>query len=98
MRRNPVKSLGYSAVEAARQIAVPSIFVVAENEELSGNAVVEAAHKDLGKRGVPSDFHILKGATCHSVCSEAFDEATRVEIEWFERHLKKQLSGGLSRA
>jgi dienelactone hydrolase len=89
MRRNPVKSLGFSAAEAATKITAPSIFVVAEKEEFGGNPAVEAAHKDLVKRGVPSVFHVLKGATHYSVYAEAFDEATRVEIEWFDKHLKK---------
>jgi uncharacterized protein len=89
MRRNPVKSLGYNALEAAAKIAVPSIFVVAEKEEFGGNPAVEAAHNDLVKRGVPSDIHVLKGATHYSVYAEAFDEATRVEIEWFDKHLKR---------
>lgn len=90
MRRNPVKSLGFSAAEAATKITVPSIFVVAEKEEFGGNPAVEAAHNDLVKRGVPSDIHVLKGATHYSVYAEAFDEATRVEIEWFDKHLKPQ--------
>ncbi len=89
MRRNPVKSLGFSAVEAAAKITAPSIFVVAEKEEFGGNPAVEAAHNDLVKRGVPSDIHVLNGATHYSVYAEAFDEATRVEIEWFDKHLKK---------
>ena len=90
MRRNPVKSLGYNALEAAAKITAPSIFVIAEKEEFGGNPAVEAAHKDLVKRGVPSEVHVLKNATHYSVYAEAFDEATRVEIAWFDKHLKPQ--------
>lgn len=90
MRRNPVKSLGFNALEAASKITVPTIFVIAEKEEYGGNPVVETAHNDLVKRGVPTDLHMLKGATHYSVYGEAFDEATRVEIEWFDKHLKPQ--------
>jgi hypothetical protein len=89
MRRNPVKSLGFSAAEAAAKITAPSIFVVAEKEEFGGNPAVEAAHNDLVKRGVPSDIHVIKGITHYGVYAEGFDEATRVEIEWFDKHLKK---------
>jgi len=89
MRRNPVKSLGFSAAEAAAKITAPSIFVVAEKEELSGNDVVERVHQDLVKRGVPSAFHVIKGITHYGVYFEGFDEATRVEVEWFDQHLKK---------
>ena len=89
MRRNPVKSLGFSAVEASAKITAPSLFVVAEKEELSGNAVVERVNQDLVKRGVPSDYHVIKGITHYGVYNEGFQEATRVELEWFDKHLKK---------
>ena len=88
MRRNPVKGLGYNALEAAAKITAPSLFVIAEKEEFGGNPAVETAHKDLVKRGVPSEIHMLKNATHYSVYAEAFDEATRVEIQWFDKHLR----------
>jgi dipeptidyl aminopeptidase/acylaminoacyl peptidase len=88
MRVNPSKNIGFSALEAAAKINVPAIFVVAENEELSSNATVEAAHKSLRERGVPSAYHVIKGITHYGVYREGFDEATRVELEWFNRHLK----------
>jgi dienelactone hydrolase len=89
MRRNPVKSLGFSAVDAAAKITAPSLFVVAEKEELSGNDVVERVQQDLVKRGVPSVFHVIAGITHYGVYVEGFTEATRVEVEWFDKHLKK---------
>ena len=89
MRRNPVKSLGFSAAEASAKITAPSLFVVAEKEELSGNAAVESAHQALVKRGVPSVFHVIKDITHYGVYAEGFAEATRVELEWFDAHLKK---------
>lgn len=89
MRRNPVKSIGFSAAEASAKITAPTIFVVAEKEELSGNDVVERVHQDLVKRGVPSAFHVIKGITHYGVYNEGFEEATRVELEWFDAHLKK---------
>lgn len=89
MRRNPVKSLGFSAAEAAAKITAPSIFVVAEKEELSGNDVVERVHQDLVKRGVPSAFHVIAGIAHYGVYAEGFAEATRLELEWFDKHLKK---------
>jgi len=90
MRRNPVKSLGFNAAEASEKITAPSLFVVAEKEELSsGNAVVERVSQDLVKRGVPSAFHVIKGISHYGVYNEGFQEATRVELEWFDQHLKK---------
>ena len=89
MRANPVKTLGFNAVEAAAKITAPSLFVVAEKEELTGNETVERVHQDLVRRGVPSAFHVIKGITHYGVYYEAFEEATRVEVEWFDTHLKK---------
>jgi dipeptidyl aminopeptidase/acylaminoacyl peptidase len=89
MRVNPVKNIGFSALDAAAKITAPAIFVLAENEELSSNATVEAVHKSLLERGVPSSFHVIKGITHYGVYGEGFAEATRVEIEWFDQHLKK---------
>ncbi|MCX6857329.1 MAG: alpha/beta fold hydrolase [Verrucomicrobia bacterium] len=88
MRVNPSKNIGFSALDAAAKINVPAIFVVAENEELSSNATVEAVQKALSDRGVPSSLHVIKGITHYGVYGEGFDEATRVELEWFGKHLQ----------
>jgi len=89
MRVNPVKNIGFSALDAAAKISAPALFVLAENEELSSNATVEAVQKSLADRGVPSSIHVIKGITHYGVYAEGFDEATRVEMEWFDKHLKK---------
>jgi dipeptidyl aminopeptidase/acylaminoacyl peptidase len=88
MRVNPTKSIGFSALDAAAKLNVPALFVVAENEELSSNATVESVHKALVERGVPSRYHVIKGITHYGIYREGFEEATRVELEWFDRHLK----------
>jgi len=88
MRANPARSIGFNAVEAAAKIKVPALFVVAEKEELSNNAVVEQVHKDIQKRGVPTSYRIIKGITHYGIYREGFAEATKLEIEWFDKHLK----------
>jgi hypothetical protein len=88
MRVNPVKALGFSVPDAAAKITVPALFVVAENEELSSNAGVEAAHRELQQRGVPSKYHVIKNITHYGVYREGFAEATKLELEWFDQHLK----------
>jgi dipeptidyl aminopeptidase/acylaminoacyl peptidase len=88
MRVNPAKNIGFSALDAAAKITAPALFVVAENEELSSNATVESVHKALVERGVPSRYHVIPGITHYGVYREGFEEATRVELEWFDRHLK----------
>ncbi len=87
MRVNPAKSVGFSAVEAAERITSPIIFIVAENEELSSNTTVEAVHKGLLGRGVPSAYHVIKGITHYGIYREGFDEATKLELAFFQKHL-----------
>lgn len=88
MRTNAAKSVGFSALEAAAKIAVPALFVVAENEELSNNEVVAEAQRQIAARGVPSKYHVIKGITHYGIYREGFQEATALEIAWFEEHLK----------
>jgi dipeptidyl aminopeptidase/acylaminoacyl peptidase len=95
MRVNPVKNIGFSALEAAAKIRVPTLFVVAENEELSSNATVESVHQGLLGRGVASRLHVIKGITHYGVYGEGFEEATRVELEWFATHLQGPAEAGL---
>ncbi|MGE3777510.1 MAG: alpha/beta fold hydrolase [Pirellulaceae bacterium] len=90
MRVNAAKSVGFHAVELADRITAPIIFVVAENEELSNNDNVEAVHKGLTERGVPSAYHVIKGITHYGVYREGFEEAIQLELAWFTRHLKGQ--------
>jgi len=88
MRVNPAKNVGFSAVEAAERITSPIIFIVAENEELSNNDNVEAVHKGLLGRGVPSAYHVIKGITHYGIYREGFDEATKLEVAFFQKHLQ----------
>ena len=88
MRTNAAKSIGFSGLEAAAKIAVPALFIVAENEELSNNEIVAEAQKQIAARGVPSKYHVVKGITHYGIYREGFQEATALEIAWFEEHLK----------
>ena len=88
MRVNPVKNIGFSALDAAAKISAPALFVVAENEELSSNDTVGAVHKALLERNVPAKLHVIKGITHYGVYGEGFEEATQVELAWFNQHLK----------
>ena len=93
MRTNAAKSIGFSALEAAARIQVPALFVVAENEELSNNDIVAGAQKEIAARGVPSKYHVVKGITHYGIYREGFEEATALEISWFEEHLKGAMQG-----
>ena len=89
MRVNPAKNISFNALDAAAKINIPALFVLAENEELSSNATVEAVQKSLADRGVPSSLHVIKGITHYGVYGDGFEEATRVEMEWFDKHLRQ---------
>ena len=88
MRVNPPKSIGFSPVEAAEKITVPVLFVAAEKEELVSNANVQRVHESLVRRGVPSVYHVVAGITHYGIYREGFDEATRLELAWFNQYLK----------
>ena len=88
MRTNHAKSIGFSPLEASSKIKVPALFVVAENEELSNNEVVAEAQRQIAARGVPSKYHVVKGITHYGIYREGFEEATTLEMAWFEEHLR----------
>ena len=90
MRVNMAKSIGYNPIEAAAKIRVPMIIIDAENDELidhrqNGERVAEI----LKSNGVPVDYRVIKGITHYGIYREGFEEATRLELEWFTTHLKK---------
>ncbi len=88
MRVNPSKRIGFSPAEAAEKITTPILFVVAENEELGDNANTERAASAIRGRGVPAKYHVIKGITHYGIYRVGFDEATKLELEWFDEHLK----------
>lgn len=40
------------------------------------------------QRGVPAEYHVIKGITHYGIYKEGFDEATNLEVAWFDKHLK----------
>ena len=88
MRVNPTKGLGYSPAEAAEKITAPILFITAEKEELSDNANVERIAATIRGRGVAAEHRVIAGITHYGIYKEGFDEATKLEIEWFDKHLK----------
>jgi len=89
IRANPAKNIGFNAVEAAQKIRVPMLLIDAENEELmdrrdDGGKVAEI----LQTSGVPVQSVIIPGIAHYGVYKEGFDQATKLEIEWFTKHLK----------
>ena len=90
MRSNPAKSIGYpNKYELVDRIRVPMIFIDAEKEELSNPK--ENGEKFAGilrKNGVPVKYHVIKGISHYGIYREGFDEATTLELAWFDEYLK----------
>ncbi len=89
MRVNPVNKIGFDALEAAAKIRVPMIIIDAEKDELidihqNGEKVSEI----LKRNGVPVAYHVMPGITHYGIYREAFEEATKLELDWFTQHLK----------
>jgi dipeptidyl aminopeptidase/acylaminoacyl peptidase len=88
MRYNPAKGIGYSPVEAAAKITVPTMIVVAEKEDLMSNDENgKRAFDALQRNHVPSEYHVLPGIGHYGVYKESFAEATQLAAGWFHKHL-----------
>lgn len=80
------KGLRYSPNDVADQVRVPTLFIVAENEELYTNesqAVI--AHQRIN---APKDYVVIPDITHYGIYGDARDEAIRLAVEWFDQHLK----------
>lgn len=89
MRYNTAKGIGYDAIKAAEKITIPMLIIDAENEELmdtskNGKRVAEI----LEANGTPVKYHVLEGIAHYGVYRQKFGEATTMELEWFDEHLK----------
>jgi len=89
IRYNPAKGIGFSPIEAAAKIKVPMLLVLAEKEELmdnkqNGGKVYEIIQ---AKKNVPVVLHIIKDITHYGIYKEGFEEATKLELAWFGKHL-----------
>ncbi len=97
MRANPAKGIGYNAIESAEKITAPTLIIDAENEELMDrHQNGEAVYEILKKKGTPVHYHVLKGMMHYGVYGAGFEEATQLELDWFDKHLK--LAPGLKAA
>ncbi|HIG27638.1 MAG TPA: hypothetical protein EYQ50_07485 [Verrucomicrobiales bacterium] len=89
MRYNTAKGIGYSAIEAAELIKTPMLIIDAGSEELmditkNGGLVA----KILKKNGVDVTYHIYPDIAHYGIYRERLVDATKMEIEFFDKHLK----------
>ena len=80
----------FGPVEFAEQITVPVLFVDAENEELfDRHEHSEAVYNRMKAAGkAPTKYHVIEGIRHYGVYSTHYAEATRIELEWYDEHLK----------
>lgn len=73
-------------VRLAKKCAM--LFIVAEREELFDNR----RHAQLAyeRASEPKKYVVLPGISHYGVYGEAREQATKLAIEWFDRHLKNQ--------
>jgi dipeptidyl aminopeptidase/acylaminoacyl peptidase len=89
MRVNPTKSIGYSAIEAAEKIKTPMLILEAGKDELIKAAENGKRVADILKaHGTTVEYHVFEGMTHYGIYKENFAEATKMELAWFDKHLK----------
>lgn len=94
MRYNPAKHIGFDPVEAAAKIKIPTLLVMAENDELIDNKQSGAKVYEIikAKKDVPVEMYTIKGVTHYGIYRKGFAEATKLELEWFDKYLKAPAS------
>jgi dipeptidyl aminopeptidase/acylaminoacyl peptidase len=89
MRYNMAKDVAYDPFQAAQHIRNPTLIIDAANEELmdikqNGGRVAEI----LKSNGTHVSYHVIPGIGHYGVYGEKFDEALKMELDWFDKHLK----------
>ena len=82
----------FSPGQYADRVKVPTLLIDAEKEhyfdikENSGRV-----HEVLKGNGVPTEYHVLKGIAHYDVYKgQPLNDVMRLEIPWFDKHLKKE--------
>jgi dipeptidyl aminopeptidase/acylaminoacyl peptidase len=89
MRYNTAKSIDYVPIGTAKQIKVPTLIIDVGKDELlnfekNGKRVADI----LKEEGTIVKHYLLKGATHYSIYKEYFTETLKLQIDWFQEHLK----------
>lgn len=79
----------YNPVDDAGRITIPLLIIDAEKEELFDRHIAgELAVKRAKANGAPAKYHVVPDITHYGMYRQAFEEATKLAIEWFDEHLK----------
>jgi dienelactone hydrolase len=81
------KLLRYAPVEdAGKRTDCAMLFIVAEKEELFDNK--DHAKLAYERARGPKKYVVMPGITHYGIYTTARDQAIKIEIEWFDQHLK----------
>ncbi|MHC4425677.1 MAG: alpha/beta hydrolase [Planctomycetota bacterium] len=87
---HPERIAVFNPGQYADRVKVPTLLIDAEKEhyfkikENSGRV-----HEILKKKGVPTEYHVLKGKKHYDVYSgQPLDDVMKLEIAWFDKYLK----------
>lgn len=89
MRYNSAKNVVYDVFQAAEQMKTPLLIVDAGKEELmdikqNGGRVAEI----LKSKGAAVKYRIVEGMSHYGVYGKRQAEVLKMELEWFDEHLK----------
>ena len=89
VRYNRARWIGHVPVEAAHKITAPTLIIDAGADALMdirehGGKVADI----LKKKGTTIKYHVFPDAPHYCVYRTHLDETVKMEIDWFDEHLK----------
>ena len=77
----------YSPRDVAHQSRAASLIIDAADEELFDIKEHGQAVYSILKNRVPTEYHVIPGIKHYGIYSEAREQALKMAIEWYEKHL-----------
>ena len=86
------KVIGYRQVDDADRITIPLLVIDAGDEELFDRHIAgELAVTRARANGAPAEYRVIPGITHYQIYREAFEESSRMAIEWFNACLTRTI-------
>jgi dienelactone hydrolase len=80
--------LQYKVGDQANKVNVPTMLLVAENEEMFDNNVsAGAAYKRLEERGVEAYYEVLPDIDHYGIYFGGYERGSQLALDWFLKHL-----------
>jgi dienelactone hydrolase len=85
------KVVGYRPVDDAGRIKIPLLVIDAEKEELFDRRQAgELAIQRAKANGARAEYRVISGITHYGIYSQAFDQSSKMAVDWFNECLKKR--------